>query len=148
MKISTKGRYGLRAMVDLAVNSTEGHVDLKNIADRQDISKSYLEHMFSSLKKAGLVKSIKGPQGGYLLSRESKNITVGDILRALEGDLSVIDKDVLLSEDKTPLRHCIHNNVWFKINTAINEVVDGITLEFLVLEFKKTEDNELMMYYI
>lgn len=148
MKISTKGRYGLRAMVDLAINSTEEHVDLKNIADRQQISKSYLEHMFSSLKKSGLVKSVKGPQGGYLLSREAKNITVGDVLRALEGNLSVIDEDILLSEDKTPLRHCIHNNVWFKINEAIANVVDNITIQFLVDEFKRTEGNDLLMYYI
>ena len=148
MKISTKGRYGLRAIVDLTINSTKGHVDLKNIADRQNISKSYLEHMFSSLKKAGLVKSIKGPQGGYLLSRNPANITVGDVLRALEGNLSIIDEDILISEEKTPLRHCIHNNVWFKINDAINEVVNNITLENLVLEFHKSQNNDLLMYYI
>ena len=109
MKISTKGRYGLRAMADLAINSTKGHIDLKNISIRQQISKSYLEQLFSALKKSNLVKSIKGPQGGYLLAKSVSEITVGDILRALEGNLSVIDETTLISEDKSPLKYCIYN---------------------------------------
>ena len=149
MKISTKGRYGLRAMADLAINSTKGHVDLKNISIRQQISKSYLEQLFSSLKKSNLVKSIKGPQGGYLLAKSVSEITVGDILRALEGNLSVIDETTLISEDKSPLKYCIYNNVWVNINNAINEIVDNITLEFIVNEYKKIEFNdEPLEYYI
>lgn len=84
MKISTKGRYGLRAMLDLALNSLGDHVALSNIAERQDISVSYLEQMFSVLRKAGLLKSVKGAQGGYVLADRPSQIKVGTILRALE----------------------------------------------------------------
>ena len=84
MKVSTKGRYGLRAMIDLSLYSKNELVPLASIAERQDISKSYLEQVFSALRKAGLVKSIKGAQGGYSLSTGPEDITVGMILRALE----------------------------------------------------------------
>ena len=90
MKVSTKGRYGLRAMIDLALYSQNDQVPLVSIAERQDISKSYLEQVFSTLRKAGLVTSIKGAQGGYVLASDPEDITVGMILRALEGDLSVV----------------------------------------------------------
>ena len=149
MKISTKGRYGLMAMADLSINSTKGHVDLKNISIRQQISKSYLEQIFSSLKAANLVKSVKGPQGGYLLAKAASKITVGDILRALEGNLSVIDETNFLSENKSTLKNCIYTKVWTKMNNAINEVVDNITLEFIINEYKKLEFNsEALEYYI
>jgi Rrf2 family protein len=89
MKLSTKGRYGLRAMVDLAVHSSGEHVALYSIAERQNISENYLEQVFSILRKAGLVKSVKGAQGGYTLADKPSNISIGAILRVLEGDLSV-----------------------------------------------------------
>lgn len=147
MKISTKGRYGLRAMVDLAVNSVTDHVALKSIAERQSISEGYLEHVFSMLKKAGLVKSIKGAQGGYILADKPSNISVGNILRVLEGDLSVVDEKNDPGE-KNNLEKCIKLNVWDMIDRSVNSVVDGITLEDLVSEYKKLENAEATMYYI
>ena len=91
MKISTKGRYGLKAMIDIAVYATENQTTLKNIALRQDISEAYLEQLVANLKKAGLVKSTRGAKGGYVLAKDAKEIKVGTILRALEGSLSPVD---------------------------------------------------------
>ncbi|MDP4181435.1 MAG: RrF2 family transcriptional regulator [Bacillota bacterium] len=151
MKLSTKGRYGLRAMVDLAINSSSDHVSLYSIAERQGISENYLEQVFSILRKAGLVRSIKGAQGGYVLPDNPQNITVGSILRALEGDLSVVDEAL---EENTSyqyqksIQNCIKINVWDRINESINTIVDNITLEDLVNEYKKLSGNLIDMFYI
>ena len=91
MKLSTKGRYGLRALVDLAVNSREEAVCIQSIADRQNISESYLEQLMRLLRKAGLVQSVRGAGGGYRLAKPAESISVGDILRALEGDLEAVN---------------------------------------------------------
>lgn len=90
MKISTKGRYGLKAMIDVAVYSSSENVTLKSISERENISEKYLEQIFSALRKNGLVNSKKGAQGGYSLSDSMSKITAGDILRALEGSLNVV----------------------------------------------------------
>lgn len=147
MKISTKGRYGLRAMIDLAHKSVSDHVPLKSIAESQNISEGYLEHVFSTLKKAGLVKSIKGPQGGYILAGEPSSITVGTVLRVLEGDLTLVD-DNINSDGNNPIERCIKLNVWDKIDQCINSIVDEITLEDLVSEYKKMVNAETDMYFI
>lgn len=149
MKISTKGRYGLRALVDLAVNSTSSHVALNSIAERQGVSDNYLEQVFSQMRKAGLVKSVKGAQGGYTMARSPSNITVGQILRTLEGDLSVV-------EDTTETDACAKNkaeavinvNVWKKIDESIAKVIDTMTLEDLVVQCKRMQTGESTMYYI
>lgn len=143
MKISTKGRYGLRAMLDLAVNSNGGHVSLFNIAERQNISVNYLEQVFSSLRKSGLVLSIKGAQGGYRLAEKPMNIKVGDILKSLEGSLSVVSTD---AENGTDMQQCITKCVWSRINESIDSVVNSITLQDLVDEYKGM--NEYPMFYI
>lgn len=148
MKISTKGRYGLKAMLDIALNSTGDQVPLKSIAERQNISDSYLEQVFSTLRKSGLVNSIKGAQGGYVLGRYSKDITVGDILRTLEGDLSVIDEKSAASNSDDIMEICITNNVWNKLNDSINKIVDSTTLEDLMQQYKRIEDNSSYIYYI
>lgn len=149
MKLSTKGRYGLRAMVDLAVNSSGDHVSLYSIAERQGISENYLEQVFSVLRKAGLVRSVKGAQGGYILSDTPSNTRVGTILRALEGNLSVVDED---SEDKgayrNTIQNCIKINVWDKMNECLNQVVDSLTLEDLANEYKKMNGENSIMFYI
>ena len=147
LKISTKGRYGLRAMVDLAVHGTSGHVSIKSIAERQNISENYLEQVFSTLRKAGLVKSIKGAQGGYALADLPEKITAGMILRVLEGDLSVIHEN---PDDLIPttIESCLKSDVWQKIDDAINEVVDAITLEDLFNEHQKFNQNHALMFYI
>ncbi len=146
MKMSTKGRYGLRAMLDLAINSGSGHVALNTIAERQDISTNYLEQVFSTLRKAGLVVSIKGAQGGYVLADSLNRITVGQILRALEGDLAVVK--VTDSEATNPVENCLKTQVWDKINANIDKVVDNISLEDLLIEYWKTQEPGALMYYI
>ena len=149
MKVSTKGRYGLRAMVDLAVYSNGSHVSLANIAQRQNISENYLEQVFSILRKAGFVKSVKGAQGGYNLGDKPSNISVGNILRALEGSLVVIDMEsesIIGSFDI--IQDCLNINLWAKLNAKINEQVDAVTLEDLVNVFKKLNGTETNMFYI
>ena len=149
MKLSTKGRYGLRSMVDLAVHSNGDHVSLNSIAERQNISENYLEQVFATLRKAALVKSVKGAQGGYVLVAKPSEIKIGTVLRALEGNLSVIDVDTETDGAvKNSVQHCIKQNVWDRINDRINEVVDGITLEDLVNEYKKMNGSLALMYYI
>ena len=91
MKLSTKGRYGLRALIDLAQNSGEEPVSITSISTRQDLSERYLEQLMSMLKKAGLVRSVRGAGGGYVLARKLEEISVGDVLRALEGSLEPVD---------------------------------------------------------
>ncbi|MFA6308997.1 MAG: Rrf2 family transcriptional regulator [Clostridia bacterium] len=147
MRISTKGRYGLRALVDMAMNPVGQHVALYSIAERQDISESYLEQVFAALRKAGIVKSIKGAQGGYVLAESSSKITVGKILRILEGDPTVINESEDLS-DKKNIDYCIKLNVWDKMNEALSKVADSITLEDLVSNYKELNGSLSMMFYI
>jgi Rrf2 family transcriptional regulator, cysteine metabolism repressor len=148
MKISTKGRYGLKAMMDLAINSLGGPLNLKSIAERQNVSEKYLEHIFSALKKAGLLKSIKGTQGGYILAQSTSDTTIGNVIRALEGDLSVAEK-VSDEEGKGDiLEQCISKNIYEKIDNSINQLLDSITLDDLLQEYKKMNTNIDYMFYI
>ncbi|MDD6637951.1 MAG: Rrf2 family transcriptional regulator [Lachnospiraceae bacterium] len=132
MKISTKGRYALRLMIDLAMNSVGEPVSLKDVAKRQGISEKYLEQIISVLNRAGYVKSIRGAQGGYLLRRAPEEYTVGMILRLTEGSLAPVtcveDGDFPCERQE----NCVTVILWKKINDAINSVVDSITLQDLV----------------
>ena len=148
MKISTKGRYGLRAMLDIAVNSPADYIPLKLIAERQNISENYLEQVFSILRKADLVKSIRGSQGGYTLSREASKITVGEVLRALEGELTITGDDTNTASNENTIETCINSTVWQSVNRGINAVVDSITLEQLVEDYKKLNKNYQYDYSI
>jgi Rrf2 family protein len=148
MRISTKGRYGLIALLDLAIHSNEEHVALNNIATRQNISLRYLEQMFTALRNAGIIKSVKGSQGGYLLTEPPSKITVGAVLRALEGDLSVIDPETQVNESGQAAEYCIQLNVWDKLNSCINALVDSITLDNLVTEYKRLKTDLSSMFYI
>lgn len=149
MKLSTKGRYGLRSMIDLAINSKGEQVALYSIAERQNISVSYLEQVFSILRKSGLVNSIKGAQGGYILADNPADITVGKILRALEGSLSIVDySNEEVETDKKSIEYCLKVNLWEKINQSIDKVVDNITLEDLVEQYKDMNNSENLMFYI
>lgn len=132
MKISTKGRYAVRVMLDLAVHNTGELINVKSIADRQDISEKYLEQIISILNKAGFVKSVRGAQGGYRLAHEPSSYTVGSILRLTEGSLAPVaclDGDVNECERCDT---CETLEVWKKLQAAINGVVDSITLQDLV----------------
>lgn len=148
MKISTKGRYGLRAMVDLAVFANGDHVALGAVAERQNISMNYLEQVFASLRKAGLVKSVKGAQGGYILAQEPASIKVGTILRILEGQISVIDSAENGNLDQKSIQYCLKVNVWDKMDECLNTLVDSITLEDLANDYKRLNGMESLMYYI
>lgn len=131
MKVSTKGRYALRLMLDLALNQTGEPVSLKDISKRQGISDKYLEQIISVLNKAGYVKSVRGPQGGYSLTKQPEEYTVGMILRLTEGSLAPV---ACVEEEGTceKVSSCATILVWKKINEAINEVVDHMTLADLV----------------
>lgn len=132
MKISTKGRYALRLMIDLAENSSGNPVSLKDVAKRQGISDKYLEQIISVLNKAGYVRSIRGAQGGYLLKSDPETYTVGMILRQTEGSLapvSCIEDDEIICDRQ---EQCVTSIVYKKINDAISNVVDNITLQDLV----------------
>lgn len=148
MKISTKGRYGLRAMVDIAVNSMGDFIPLKLIAERQNISENYLEQVFSILRKSDLVKSVRGSQGGYSLSRDASKITVGEVLRALEGELSITGDDPESMQGGKTIEACINTTVWKNVNQSINNVVDSITLENLVEDYKKLSETFNFDYII
>ena len=148
MNISTKGRYGLRAMVDIAVHSFGDYIPLKIIAERQTISENYLEQVFSILRKAKLVKSARGSQGGYTLSREASKITVGEVLRILEGDLNITgDDDGALGLDKT-IKVCINTLVWQEVNEQINKVMDSVTLQDLVEKYKSLNSEYTLDFII
>lgn len=135
MKLSTKGRYGLRAMIDLAIHSKEEAVSIASIAARQNISESYLEQLIPKLRKAGMISSIRGAGGGYILAKPAKDISVGDILRALEGSLDPVDCGGLPGASGCEgAGGCVTKYVWQKINESINQTVDGINLEELIRE--------------
>ncbi|HJA67359.1 AsnC family transcriptional regulator [Lachnoclostridium sp. An169] len=138
MKLSTKGRYGLRALIDLARYSAGGPVSITSISERQEISERYLEQLMSLLKKAGLVKSIRGAGGGYVLAKEPEQISVGDVLRALEGSLDPVDCAGLDPEGGCDIADsCVTKYVWKRINESINRTVDEIRLDQLVEESRK-----------
>lgn len=132
MRISTKGRYALRLMLDLATNSSGTPIRLKDVARRQNISEKYLEQIISVLNKAGYVRSIRGPQGGYVLQKAPKDYTVGMILRLTEGSLSPVEcvEDGAAGCDRE--ESCVTRILWQKLNDAINDVVDNVTLDDLL----------------
>jgi Rrf2 family protein len=136
LKLSTKGRYGLRAVLEIAINSNLEAVPLSVIAEKQDISISYLEQLIAKLKKAGIVSSIRGAQGGYILARSPKEISVGDILRALEGDLNPVNCVEIKGGDNrcSSSDICVTKYVWKRISDSINDAVDEIMLSELVDE--------------
>jgi len=139
VKVSTKGRYGLKAMVDIAIYSNSEVVTLKSISERQNISEGYLEQIFSNLRKNGLVIGRKGAQGGYSLSKPINQLTIGEILRALEGDLVLVDVNNTNVIDD--LENCINMNLWNEINKNINDYFDSIKLEDLVNKYNNRIDN-------
>lgn len=150
MKISTKARYGLRALIDLAVYSTGEQVPLAYIATREELSVNYLEQVFSLLKKAGLVRSVKGSQGGYILTRRPDEITVGEVIRAIEGEISIVEDDLPVGNSLLydNLQQCLKERVWEPINESICHVIDGITLDDLVKDYQVIGQEAAGMYYI
>ncbi|MFZ5943338.1 MAG: RrF2 family transcriptional regulator [Bacillota bacterium] len=147
MKLSTKGRYGVKAMFDLAQNYGSGPIPLNNIAQRNNISEHYLEQLIALLRKAGLVKSVRGAQGGYILNRSPESITVGDIIRVLEGPIAPVD---CVSEDEPEqcnnAEFCITRTIWAKVRDSVAAVLDSISLADLLEEARKRKEESYMFY--
>ncbi|MED1468356.1 MULTISPECIES: cysteine metabolism transcriptional regulator CymR [Bacillus] len=139
MKISTKGRYGLTIMIELAKKYGEGPISLKTIAQANDLSEHYLEQLISPLRNAGLVKSIRGAYGGYILADEPSKITSGDVIRVLEGPITPVEG----IEDEEPAKR----ELWIRIRDAIKDVLDNTTLEDLASHSDDGE-SEAYMFYI
>ena len=139
MKISTKGRYGLTIMIELAKKYGEGPTSLKLIAQMNDLSEHYLEQLIAPLRNAGLVKSIRGAYGGYVLAKEPNEITCGDIIRVLEGPISPVEG----IEDEEPVKR----SLWIRIRDAVKDVLDTTTLEDLA-NYKEEKAPDSYMFYI
>ena len=134
IRVSTRGRYALRAMVDLAQHAGNGPVSRQEIAERQEISADYLAQLFRRLQSAGLVKGVKGPGGGYRLGRDAAHIRAGDIVRAAEGPVAVVHC-ALPCPDEGPscsrLDHCTTHQLWKQVSEALTKVLDSVTLKDL-----------------
>lgn len=142
MKISTKGRYALRLMLDLAVNNTGEFIPLKTVSERQNISVKYLEQIITTLVKAGFVKGLRGSKGGYKIAKKPEDYTVGMILRLTEGSLAPVaclDDDVNTCER---CDDCITLELWRDLYNAVNNVVDNVTLADLIERYEAKIGND------
>lgn len=150
MKLSSRGRYGVRAMLELALHHNEGPIPLRTVAEQQQISEHYLEQLIASLRKAGLVKSIRGAQGGYLLAKEPSEITVGDIVRVLEGPIAPVEcvADCADGDGCQRTEECVTKTVWIKLRDKINEVLDETTLADMCEQAERANHSHNYMYYI
>ena len=141
MRISTKGRYALRMMLDIALHGQDGPVRVRDIAERQNISVKYLEQIISVLTKAGYLRSVRGPMGGYRLSREPAEYTVGMILRLTEGDMAPVA--CVADTAECPMSaECITIRLWRELDEAIDSVIDKYTLQDLMSWAKKPEAQD------
>jgi Rrf2 family transcriptional regulator, cysteine metabolism repressor len=140
MKISTKGRYGLTIMIELAKKHGEGPTSLKTIAQANDLSEHYLEQLIAPLRNAGLVKSIRGAYGGYILTDVPSKITAGDVIRVLEGPITPVEG----IEDEEPAKR----ELWIRIRDAIKNVLDNTSIEDLANHSHDSEPEEGYMFYI
>lgn len=139
LKISTKGRYGLTIMMELAARFGEGPTSLKSIAEKNQLSEHYLEQLIAPLRNAGLVKSIRGAYGGYILANEPSGVTAGDIIRVLEGPISPVD----FTEEDDPAKR----QLWLRIRDSIAEVLDSTTLRDLIT-YQEQDELDNYMFYI
>ncbi|MDP8222533.1 MAG: Rrf2 family transcriptional regulator [Candidatus Lernaella stagnicola] len=147
IKISTKGRYGLRALIDLAMNSTGRPILLGDIANRQGISKRYLERLFTQLRSGGVIRSVRGASGGYILNREPKDIRVSEVVEILEGPIKPVDC-ITNSQICTRQTQCVTHALWEKLGVLIREELAHVTLEELRAKQVEISDAEAGMYYI
>ncbi len=155
MRLSTKSRYGLRALFDMAYNAGNLPIQVKEISARQNISPRYLEQIFQSFKKAGILKSKKGPQGGYFLAKNPEDITVQSIVEAAEGDTLLVDCSCKGETEEEPCQFngsCVTQTVWTEASNLLNEFFSGITLKTLCERGReiglKRESSHKFMYYI
>ncbi|MDR3130144.1 MAG: Rrf2 family transcriptional regulator [Treponema sp.] len=144
MKISTRGRYGIRLLIDLAENIREPHVSLASVAERQGISVRYLEQVVILLRRAGFVRSVKGSFGGYVLARHPHDIIIGDVLRVLEGDMLIVDPP-LPGVPESKIRRCIRLTVYDRLNERIAGVIDRESLASIL---GTVDPDDSYMYFI
>lgn len=144
MKISTRGRYGIRLLIDLAENTKESHVSLASTAERKKVSNRYLEQVAVTLRRAGFIRSVKGASGGYTLARPPEEIIIGDVLRVLEGDMLVVDPP-LPGVRENKLQRCVRAAVFDRLNSRIAGVIDHKTLASLT---GTADMDEAYMYFI
>ena len=147
MRLSTKGRYGARAMLDLALNSSEGPVLLREIARRQEVSEKYLEHSITTLRKAGLVRSIRGARGGYVLAKSPSQIRLSEIMEVLEGSMAPVE---CVDDPQVCQRAqlCVTRDIWAEIKEAIDNILESITLQDMVERQNKKKGSKAIVYNI
>lgn len=147
MKLSTKGRYGTRALLDLALHSKEEPVLLRDIAHRQQISLSYLEQLIAPLKAGGLVRSVRGIKGGISLAKHAEEIRLSEVIHLLEGTTAPVDcvNDPNLCDRSG---FCVTRDIWSELKTAIDGVLGSTTLHDLVERHKQKKQTEQAMYHI
>lgn len=138
LKISTKGRYGLTVMIELARKYGEGPISLKSIAEDKDLSAHYLEQLAAPLRNAGLIRSIRGAYGGYILAKEPEEITAGDIIRVLEGPITPVEG---IEEEEAA-----QQALWMRIRDVVKDVLDTTTLQDLILHDNRERQKEYMFY--
>ena len=147
MKLSTKGRYGVRALLDLALHQDEGLVPLKDIARRQEFSLPYLEHLVAPLIAAGLVKSTRGARGGVLLLRPPSNVKLSEVIQILEGSIAPVD-----CVNNPALCHraasCATRDIWIEMKRVMSQVLESTTLQDLVERQRQKGQFDTVMYYI
>ncbi|MDR2369908.1 MAG: Rrf2 family transcriptional regulator [Treponema sp.] len=144
MKISTRGRYGTRLLIDLAEHIHENHVSLASVAERQNISIRYLEQVAVILRRSGFIRSVKGASGGYALARKPEDVSIGDVLRVLEGDMLVVDPP-LPGVKETRIQRCIRLTVFNRLNDRIAALIDRKTLASVT---GTVDPDESYMYFI
>jgi len=140
MKLSTKGRYGVRAMVDLASNYGSAPISIKTISKRENLSEYYLEQLFSPLRRANIIRSIRGAQGGYVLCKSPNEITVGDIMTILEGPIEIADCIDGVECDSSDC--CATKAVWEKIKNSIDSVMNSITLQDIIDDYEAIKNKK------
>ena len=148
MKISTKGRYGLRILLDLALNDSEKPRMIRDISESQHISEKYISRLIIELRKAGMVKSIRGSKGGYRISREPKEITLLDVVEVMEGPVSIVD--CVSARDCCPrIASCVTREIWTELNSQIREALQKITLQEIIDRYRaKNGDGDFLDYCI
>ncbi|TKJ45443.1 Rrf2 family transcriptional regulator [Candidatus Aerophobetes bacterium Ae_b3a] len=147
MRLSTKGRYGARAMLDLALNSGKGPVLLRDIAKRQEVSEKYLEHSITTLRKAGLVRSIRGARGGYVLAKLPSQIRLSEIMEVLEGSMAPVE---CVDDPQVCQRAqlCVTRDIWAEMKEAIDNILESITLQDMVERQNRKRNSKAIVYDI
>jgi Rrf2 family transcriptional regulator, cysteine metabolism repressor len=142
MKLSTKGRYGVKAMFELALNYGNEPISIKAIAEKQAISEYYLEQLFGTLRKAGLITSSRGAMGGYVLSKLPAEISAADILNVLEGPIEISECITDEEMNCSKADYCATRLLWLKISSSVNDVINSVTLQDMVNDYYEIKDKK------